>query len=49
MKALQNKLLILIVSSTLFPALVVMAIAFSNYGRIDICNWQSERQYIFQK
>ena len=34
MKALQNKLLILIVSSTLFPALVVMAIAFSNYGRI---------------
>ena len=34
MKALQNKLLILIVSSTLFPALVVMAISFSNYGRI---------------
>ena len=34
MKALQNKLLILIVSSTLIPALVVMAIAFSNYGRI---------------
>ena len=34
MKALQNKLLILIVSSTLIPALVVMAIALSNYGRI---------------
>ena len=34
MKALQNKLLILIVSSALIPALVVMAIAFSNYGRI---------------
>lgn len=34
MKVLQNKLLILIVSSTLIPALVVMAIAFSNYGRI---------------
>ena len=34
MKALQNKLLILIVCSTLIPALVVMAIAFSNYGRI---------------
>ena len=34
MKVLQNKLLILIVSSTLIPALVVMAISFSNYGRI---------------
>ena len=34
MKDLQNKLLILIVSSTLIPALVVMAISFSNYGRI---------------
>ena len=34
MKALQNKLLILIVSSTLIPALVVMVIVFSNYGRI---------------
>ena len=34
MKALQNKLLILIVSSTLIPAMVVMAIALSNYGRI---------------
>lgn len=34
MKVLQNKLLILIVSSALIPALVVMAIAFSNYGRI---------------
>lgn len=29
MKALQNKLLILIVSSTLIPALVVMAIALT--------------------
>ena len=34
MKALQNKLLILIVSSTLITAMVVMAIALSNYGRI---------------
>ncbi len=34
MKALQNKLLILVISSILFPALVVMAISFSNYGRI---------------
>ena len=34
MKVLQNKLLILIVSSTLIPALVVMLISFSNYGRI---------------
>ena len=34
MKVLQNKLLILIVSSALIPVLVVMAIAFSNYGRI---------------
>ena len=34
MKVLQNKLLILIVSSTLIPALVVMAISFFNYGRI---------------
>ena len=34
MKALQNKLLILIVSSTLITAMAVMAIALSNYGRI---------------
>ena len=34
MKVLQNKLLILIVSSTLIPALVVMSISFFNYGRI---------------
>ena len=34
MKVLQNKLLILIINSTLIPALVVMAISFSNYGRI---------------
>ena len=34
MKVLQNRLLILIVSSALIPALVVMVIAFSNYGRI---------------
>ena len=34
MKVLQNKLLILVISSILFPALVVMAISFSNYGRI---------------
>lgn len=34
MKVLQNTLLILIVCSTLIPALVVMLIAFSNYGRI---------------
>ena len=34
MKALQNKLLILIICSTLIPALVVMAISISNYSRI---------------
>ena len=34
MKGLQNKLLILVISSILFPALVVMAISFSNYGHI---------------
>ena len=34
MKTIQSKLLILIISSTLLPALVVMTIAFSNYGRI---------------
>lgn len=34
MKALQNKLLLLIVSSTLITAMVVMSILFSNYGRI---------------
>lgn len=34
MKVLQNKLLILVISSILFPALVVMAISFSNYGCI---------------
>ena len=57
MKALQNKLLILIVSSTLIPALVVMAIAFSNYGRIVENNsgqimqlmWSEIRQVIDEK
>ena len=34
MKDLQNKLLILIVSSILLPALVVVAIAFFNYGSV---------------
>ena len=34
MKGLQNKLLILVISSILFPALVVMTISFSNYGHI---------------
>ena len=34
MKVLQNKLLVLVICSILFPALVVMEISFSNYGRI---------------
>ena len=34
MKVLQNKLLILVISSILLPTLVVMVISFSNYGRI---------------
>ena len=34
MKVLQNKLLILIISSILIPTLVVMAISFSNYSQI---------------
>lgn len=34
MKVLQKKMLILIISSILISALLVMAIAFSNYGRI---------------
>ena len=34
MKVLQKKLLMLVVSSVLIPALVVMAISFSNYSRI---------------
>ena len=34
MKVLQNKLLILVISSILLPALVVMAISFTNYERI---------------
>ena len=34
MKVLQKKILILVISSVLISALVVMLIAFSNYGRI---------------
>jgi diguanylate cyclase (GGDEF)-like protein len=34
MKVLQKKLLVLVICSTMISALVVMAISFSNYGRI---------------
>jgi hypothetical protein len=34
MKALQRKILILVVSSVLISALFIMTIAFFNYGRI---------------
>jgi diguanylate cyclase (GGDEF)-like protein len=44
MKVLQKKILILVISSVLISALVVMLIAFSNYGRIITSNSQQIMQ-----